>query len=263
MPLETVCERVEQETGDEEERSLIRRAKLGDTVARWTLMQRQMRAIHWRAARFSAPGAMMDRNDLVQYGCLGVLKAIDLYDPDRSPAAGVASFSTYANYWIHHVIRRSVENYGRTVAVPISVQRDVRRLNSAEREHRAEATAMPALADMAEELGMSARRLESARLARHEMAPLDAMQDTIAEPEATEYSLHAAQCASHIKEAVQRLPERERYIIERLYGLGVEAEEVEATDLAVELGITDTRVRQLKRRAIERLRDLYLAEMNH
>jgi RNA polymerase sigma factor (sigma-70 family) len=74
--------------------------------------------VHRIARRYRwACCAALEYEDLVQLGTLGLLRAVEKFDPDR----GVA-FSTYASRWIKHTIRRGIQNQRRLVAVPVAQQ---------------------------------------------------------------------------------------------------------------------------------------------
>jgi RNA polymerase sigma factor (sigma-70 family) len=84
----------------EQERSLITRARRGDAAARETLMRRNLRLVQHIALRCPSPAA--EPEDLFQEGVIGLLRAIDRFDPKRG-----TRFSTYAIWWIRNFVWRA------------------------------------------------------------------------------------------------------------------------------------------------------------
>ncbi len=257
---------------DSREDVLVARAKTGEPAARLALLESQMRAVQSLAGRYHDSGQFLDHHDLVQYGCLGVLRAIDKYDPLYVPQGPRASFSTYATYWIQHFIRRSIQNRSRTVAIPISVQRDLRKLDQARGDRRAEGLAEMREEEIAESLDLSQKRWESVCVARFRPVSLDSSSGESLYRESTlavasvdmqemERHMDEEKRSSAVQALVSQLPPRQRYVIERLFGLCEQEEITEASELSRELGVTPARVRQLKRRALARLRELCETEM--
>ncbi|HIA53731.1 MAG TPA: RNA polymerase sigma factor RpoD/SigA [Candidatus Melainabacteria bacterium] len=102
-----------------EELELGRRARTGDTRAQARLVECNLRLVIKVAKRFSGRG--LDFEDLVQEGNLGLIRAAQLFDPDKG-----ARFSTYATMWIVQFISRGVDNQGRIIRLPVNVHNDMR-----------------------------------------------------------------------------------------------------------------------------------------
>lgn len=98
----------------EEERELGRRIQDGDLSARQALAEANLRLVvkiarQYRFAKFSL-------SDLVQEGNLGLLEAVEKFDPDKG-----CRFSTYACWWIRQAITRAIANKGRTIRLPVHI----------------------------------------------------------------------------------------------------------------------------------------------
>src|SRR5437762_1240953 len=100
-------------------RQLCIRARQGSSAARAGLLRIHLGLVVHVAAYFFRPGAFMEMEDLIQQGSLGLLHAIDKFDPARRARGRLVRFATYAHFWISHSIRREIENHGRTVSVPV------------------------------------------------------------------------------------------------------------------------------------------------
>src|SRR3954449_8565996 len=92
----------------QEEISLSRRARAGDQRARRKLVERNLRLVVSVAKRYRGMGLPFE--DLIQEGNLGLLRAVDKFDPERG-----LRFSTYVTWWIRQAIGRAVADKGRAV----------------------------------------------------------------------------------------------------------------------------------------------------
>lgn len=98
----------------EEERELGRRVQQGDPEARLILAEANLRLVVKIARQFRF--AKFSLSDLVQEGNLGLLEAVEKFDPDKG-----CRFSTYACWWIRQAITRAIANKGRTIRLPVHI----------------------------------------------------------------------------------------------------------------------------------------------
>jgi RNA polymerase primary sigma factor len=98
----------------EQERDLARRIKRGDQRAREELAEANLRLVVKIARKFRHPDLTLA--DLVQEGNLGLLEAVDKFDPDKG-----CRFSTYACWWIRQAVSRAIANKGRTIRLPVHI----------------------------------------------------------------------------------------------------------------------------------------------
>lgn len=98
----------------EEERELGRRIQQGDMQARQALAEANLRLVVKIARQFRF--AKFSLSDLVQEGNLGLLEAVEKFDPDKG-----CRFSTYACWWIRQAITRAIANKGRTIRLPVHI----------------------------------------------------------------------------------------------------------------------------------------------
>jgi RNA polymerase primary sigma factor len=105
----------------EEEIALSRQAKAGDERARQRLMEKNLRLVVSVAKRYRGMGLPFE--DLIQEGNIGLMRAIDKYDPERG-----YRFSTYATWWIRQAVQRTVADRGRTIRLPVHMGDKIRKM---------------------------------------------------------------------------------------------------------------------------------------
>jgi RNA polymerase sigma factor FliA len=201
--------------------------------------------------------AHVEEADLVSYGLLGLMSAIDRYDPDRD-----IKFETYAIARI----RGSIIDELRTLDwVPRSVRSRARNIERAIRELEAKLARAPTDAEIAARLGISTDELEDSLIdiSRSSIAALDELWSTAGEgdqvsllemledPESVKpaEALDETEVREALAEAISRLPEREKLVVTLYY-----YEELTLREIGEVLGVTESRVSQLHTKAILRLR---------
>jgi RNA polymerase primary sigma factor len=200
-------------------------------------------------------GLGVDTADLIQEGNASLFQAIDGFDWRRD-----VRFRTYAQYWVHQAVLKMLYNSSRTVRVPIWVQKilgKIRRVQEEGRRSRRELTH----AQIAERIGVS----RGARWPGCCDAPLRGQprRGDRRRPTAPRWCrccptracrrspsrFPPATCAQALADAMADLPEREQRILHRRFGLDG-AEPQTLGEIAVDLGITAERVRQLQNAAM-------------
>ena len=111
----------------EEEIDLGRRVRAGDETARIELIERNLRLVVSVAKRYSGMGLPFE--DLIQEGNIGLMKAVEKFDPERG-----YRFSIYATWWIRQAIGRAVADKGRTIRLPVHAYEKLARLRRANAE---------------------------------------------------------------------------------------------------------------------------------
>ena len=236
-----------------EEIDLSKRAKSGDKGARQRLIEKNLRLVVSVAKKYRGMGLPFE--DLIQEGNIGLMKAVERFDPDRG-----WRFSTYATWWVRQAVQRAVADKGRTIRVPVHMGDKIRKMARAYNELSSEMEREPTDEEVAERLGWAAEQVRDVKGAMPDATSFN--QPLTSDSDATEIGeLIEDERASEVAgtvigememdwlaEAVERLPERHRYVLIKRYGLGDE-ETATLAQLSEELGVSRERVRQVQREA--------------
>jgi RNA polymerase primary sigma factor len=236
-----------------EEIDLSKRAKSGDKGARQRLIEKNLRLVVSVAKKYRGMGLPFE--DLIQEGNIGLMKAVEKFDPDRG-----WRFSTYATWWVRQAVQRAVADKGRTIRVPVHMGDKIRKMARAYNELSAKMEREPTDEEVAERLGWAAEQVRDVKGAMPDATSFN--QPLTSDSDATEIGeLIEDERASEVAgtvigememdwlaEAVERLPERHRYVLIKRYGLGDE-ETATLAQLSEELAISRERVRQVQREA--------------
>jgi RNA polymerase primary sigma factor len=236
-----------------EEIDLSKRAKAGDKGARQRLIEKNLRLVVSVAKKYRGMGLPFE--DLIQEGNIGLMRAVEKFDPDRG-----WRFSTYATWWVRQAVQRAVADKGRTIRVPVHRGDKLRKMARAYNELSSEMEREPADEDVAGRLGWSVEDVRDLKGSLWDASSLN--QPLSSDADATEIGeLIEDERASEVAgtvigeieidwlaDAVEKLPERHRYVLIKRYGLG-EVEAATLAQLSDELGISRERVRQVQREA--------------
>jgi RNA polymerase primary sigma factor len=236
-----------------EEIDLSKRAKAGDKGARQRLIEKNLRLVVSVAKKYRGMGLPFE--DLIQEGNIGLMRAVEKFDPDRG-----WRFSTYATWWVRQAVQRAVADKGRTIRVPVHMGDKIRKMARAYNELSAEREREPTDEEVAERLEWTAEQVRDVKSAMPDATSFN--QPMSSDSDATEIGEliedeHASEVAGTVigememdwlAEALEKLPERHRYVLIKRYGLGDE-ETATLAQLSEELGISRERVRQLQREA--------------
>ena len=240
----------------QEEWSLAERVQAGDADARSQMIEANLRLVVAVARSYVGRGVPM--LDLIAEGNLGLIRAVEKFDPARR-----LRFSTYAVWWIRQSVQQALMQQGRTVRVPVNVLREFAQLLRARRQFIAQNTRVPTIDELAQAAGKSVQEVNELFSATEKISSLDApmsenddralIEQLIVEGDASAKSDDAS--SFRIAAMIAKLPDRQRFVLERRFGLNDRAVQTLA-DIADELGLTRERVRQIQTEALNRLRGL-------
>ncbi|HEX6711419.1 MAG TPA: RNA polymerase sigma factor RpoD/SigA [Rubrobacter sp.] len=237
----------------QEEIDLSMRAKAGDKRARQRLIEKNLRLVVSVAKKYRGYGLPFE--DLIQEGNIGLMKAVEKFDPDRG-----FRFSTYATWWIRQAVQRAVADKGRTIRVPVHMTEKIRKVSRAISELALEIEREPTEDEVARRLDWDP---DEVRLTMRAMPDATSLDQPVSSEETasqlgdfieddrvsdTPDTVMREMETAHLKEAIERLPERARYVLVRRYGLD-DREPATLAELGNELDISRERVRQLQREA--------------
>ncbi|MHB1402563.1 MAG: RNA polymerase sigma factor RpoS [Thiobacillus sp.] len=233
----------------DEEQAYARRMRDGDEEAREVLITHNLRLVVYVAKRYLGRGLPL--LDLVEEGNLGLMHALEKFDPDRG-----FRLSTYATWWIRQSVERALMNQSRTIRLPVHVVKELNVCLRARSKLDKLGMSDPGAEAIAHLTGKSIEAVRRVMQLNRPPVPLDAPLDidpdlSLGEAIADERCvppdehLYQAQLEGFVTEWLAKLSDKHRWVIERRFGLNNQ-DMATLEELAKDLKVTRERVRQIQ-----------------
>ena len=241
----------------EEEVELAGRIRKGDRKALEKLTKANLRFVVSVAKQYQNQGLSLP--DLINEGNLGLIKAAEKFDETRG-----VKFISYAVWWIRQSILQAIAEQSRIVRLPLNQVGSVNKINRALNKFEQEHERRPSVDEIAETTDLPEDKIADAMNANTRHVSVDApfvdgddnsLLDILANNDApmADNELVKQSLQTEISRALQLLNERERNIIEAFFGIN--QPELTLEEIGNKYGLTRERVRQIKEKAIRRLRN--------
>lgn len=240
----------------EEEVELARRIKTGDRKALEKLTKANLRFVVSVAKQYQNQGLSLP--DLINEGNIGLLKAAEKFDETRG-----FKFISYAVWWIRQSILQAIAEQGRVVRLPLNQVGSVNRINKVLSKFEQENERRPSVDEIADKTDLPHEKIEDVLKVNTRQVSVDApmadgdgtsmidFMQSDSDP-STDEELLKESLRAEIASALSVLNDRERNVIEAFYGIN--QPECTMEEIGKKYGLTRERVRQIREKAIRRLK---------
>ena len=242
----------------EEEQELARRIKKGDKDALDGLVKANLRFVVSIAKQYANQGLALE--DLINDGNLGLIKAAHRFDEERG-----YKFISYAVWWIRQAMLQSLAEHSRIVRLPLNRAGTLYRIGKASRQLDQELGRAPSAGEIAKKLKLSETEVQDTMHIANTHVSLDdpyssdqddsALVDYLQDENAAmpDEQTYERALSDDMEKALDTLSDREKLILSLYFGLNGE-EPLTLEEIGKKLNLTRERIRQIKEKAIVRLR---------
>jgi RNA polymerase primary sigma factor len=235
----------------------LRREIKAGYAARDHLIMANTRLVISVAKKYRGQGVPF--HDLIQEGNLGLMRAVDKFDPGRG-----YKFSTYATWWIRQAVTRALADQGRTIRLPVHMGEWIRKLSRKAYQMEQDRGQPPSPEEIADEMGLKPRKVRwMLKIARRPLSlqrPVGEEKDSelgsfIEDDETPSPSESAEQTIlrTTLEELLTTLRPREARILRLRFGLQ-DGYNYTLEEIGQKFGLTRERIRQIEKQALRRLR---------
>ena len=241
----------------EEEVQLAQQIHKGDMAAMEKLVCANLRFVVSVAKQYSNQGLSL--NDLIDEGNIGLIRAAEKFDETRG-----FKFISYAVWWIRQSILQAIAEQSRIVRLPLNQVGSVNKINRMLNKFEQENERRPSIEEISLETNLPEDKVDEAMSANTRHVSVDApftegdegsLLDVLVNESSpmADRQLVIESLQAEIKQALRMLNERERNVIEAFFG--IDGPEMTLEEIGSKYGLTRERVRQIKEKAIRRLRE--------
>lgn len=262
--LRTIPQVTEQEMVE-----LFPKISKGDGKAKKRMIEGNLRLVISIAKRYSCYG--LDFLDLIEEGNVGLIKAIDKYDPKMG-----YNFSTYAFWWIRQYIQRAILSQTKTIHIPLYAYEAIKKLINVSERMREELSRQPTTAELAKKLHFSikkTRKFMQEIKVFERVGSLDSplgdkfdifLKDLIREEEkgSPDHVVDLIKSHEELAQILKKLTPQELKVIKLRYGM-VDGKGYNLREVGEKMDLSRERIRQIEKRAIERLKKIVLRMQLH